>query len=146
MDDLGKFQNGLNPQTPDTDGDGILDSVEVSLRDSGKEGYDPNIQEKIPPEIKEVQLNVEVALDGWAKLVVKVKAFDYARIKSIEVTYDGRTHTATESGDYYKTEFGLGRNFIGTWCSYDVKVKAADFADNSVEKKAHYEGTFEKVA
>ncbi|UCE38761.1 MAG: hypothetical protein JSW00_05900, partial [Thermoplasmata archaeon] len=29
---------------------------------------------------------------------------------------------------------------------YDVKVKAADFADNSVEKKAHYEGTFEKVA
>ncbi|UCE38935.1 MAG: hypothetical protein JSW00_06850, partial [Thermoplasmata archaeon] len=102
--------------------------------------------ESIPPEIEEVELDVEVDGHGWAKLVVKVKVSDDAGIKSIKVTYDGRTHTATECGDYYKTDFGLGWNPIGTWCSYDVKVKAADFADNSVEKKAHYEGTFEKVA
>ncbi|UCG68389.1 MAG: hypothetical protein JSV09_11305, partial [Thermoplasmata archaeon] len=146
LDDLGKYQNSLNPRYIDTDGDGISDREEVEQRDAGEEDYDPNVQESTPPEIEEIRLSVEVDWLGNAKLVVKIWASDNAAVKEIKVRYDGKTHTAKDKGDYYKTDFGLGWNPIGSCFSYDVKVEAIDCADNAVEKKAHYEGTFEKVA
>ncbi len=71
--DWEEMQRGTNPNNPDTDGDGLNDSIDVKplIPDKITAGLAPLIQKKTPPSFQYIKLAVSIAIILAIVLILK---------------------------------------------------------------------------
>jgi hypothetical protein len=170
LNDYEEFVNCTNPESDDTDSDGIPDNVEVMNSDVNPHQFNPNIQDSLPPTVKNVKISMkeywttitvdllpylpggEVGVSIIDGISVKVSAdisdtssVTYVKFMKDSIKVDG-VHV---SGNTYKAGFWLGlglgsliKSVGAISVGFTVKVKAYDYVGNWNESQGKYDGPF----